>query len=112
MRGVTPTSGPEIQNLRVSIHTPREGSDELETFYKLGYITVSIHTPREGSDLVRVLMCSLEKVSIHTPREGSDIDYDSSLTRKIVSIHTPREGSDERFLLTTWVHTCFNPHSP
>ena len=56
----------------ISIHAPREGSDQPphRLFIPQG---ISIHAPREGSDDVEAaFLCGLTDISIHAPREGSD----------------------------------------
>ena len=40
----------EIENLMISIHAPREGSDVL-AYYGSSDFDISIHAPREGSDV-------------------------------------------------------------
>ena len=37
----------------ISIHAPREGSDERANRYKGAQLKISIHAPREGSDKSR-----------------------------------------------------------
>ena len=34
----------------ISIHAPREGSDDVVVVFKLVHLVISIHAPREGSD--------------------------------------------------------------
>ena len=57
--------------------------------------SISIHAPREGSDQVggRVLVQSIV-ISIHAPREGSDPLFLPHHRHPAISIHAPREGSD------------------
>ena len=56
---------------------------------------ISIHAPREGSDDRQVFFIVRERdISIHAPREGSDVDRHRPRPGLIISIHAPREGSD------------------
>ena len=56
---------------------------------------ISIHAPREGSDNNMGLLDDIKKISIHAPREGSDAaKVPSGLLAVSISIHAPREGSD------------------
>ena len=51
---------------------PREGSDggRGELYRKVG---ISIHAPREGSDEIQRMKGNIDSIiSIHAPREGSD----------------------------------------
>ena len=57
---------------RISIHAPREGSDD-KSRDKIRGLSISIHAPREGSDVIgRYCRDTLKAISIHAPREGSD----------------------------------------
>ena len=78
----------------ISIHAPREGSDQkiqnirkkclvfqstlpvrgaTKPYYSMDCtIVISIHAPREGSDMVHGILEGFKKISIHAPREGSD----------------------------------------
>src|SRR6185436_17414184 len=98
-------------------------------------VTVSIHAPREGSDEPVIRFACAQAVSIHAPREGSDRRGDRAqgkrslfqstlpvkgATRWIagdsfyisVSIHAPREGSDLKIKDDNSSTPCFNPRSP
>ena len=58
---------------------------------------ISIHAPREGSDEQRRRMRRGQIISIHAPREGSDADDKAMLDKGLsISIHAPREGSDAK----------------
>jgi len=115
-RGATHQSGPHPESPPVSIHAPREGSDEAvkdewEAF------KVSIHAPREGSDLpshplLQRAWCFNPRpprgerpisdvVSFITflfqstpPERGATRAIVESGAEATVSIHAPREGSD------------------
>ena len=57
--------------------------------------TISIHAPREGSDDRGRVVERTEEISIHAPREGSDrATVGFPPHRCPISIHAPREGSD------------------
>ena len=56
----------------ISIHAPREGSDDREYDADTLYWIISIHAPREGSDRVPLCLAHSLEISIHAPREGSD----------------------------------------
>ena len=58
----------------ISIHAPREGSDDDFDDLKCFGTNISIHAPREGSDVAEDLRnCPGFEISIHAPREGSDL---------------------------------------
>ena len=56
----------------ISIHAPREGSDNDLTEIQKQQALISIHAPREGSDQWHLSRCHSFPISIHAPREGSD----------------------------------------
>ena len=102
----------------ISIHAPREGSDEANFQRFWPDEVISIHAPREGSDRRVLQSTGRNNISIHAPREGSDIPtqvgsngcaiFLSTLPARgatrlcktrlratvSISIHAPREGSD------------------
>ena len=62
-----------LQAAEISIHAPREGSDEKVPCQDAAPdMTISIHAPREGSDLEDAVGVVGLAISIHAPREGSD----------------------------------------
>ena len=81
---------------------------------QLQQLGISIHAPRVGSDWVCGEVHILSPISIHAPRVGSDVPGSRLLTRTImISIHAPRVGSDAR--CPPWCRPpgCdFNPRSP
>ncbi len=109
--------------LFISIHAPREGSDQsaqgasitrllfqstlpARGATKVKYDAlkedfISIHAPREGSDTDFTPATGVIGISIHAPREGSDADGIVSIVPPPISIHAPREGSD--LLAKLWV---------
>ena len=58
VRGATRTG--EILDMIacISIHAPREGSDEIQDYLK-GLVWISIHAPREGSDQIIHYTCAI-----------------------------------------------------
>ena len=82
----------------ISIHAPREGSDQGVHDFFCRARQISIHAPREGSDPRLPCGCwSCNTISIHAPREGSDVQQDGQdLDAVAISIHAPREGSDRQ----------------
>ena len=56
----------------ISIHAPREGSDDSRPRWYKDESEISIHAPREGSDLHEKQTAPPWDISIHAPREGSD----------------------------------------
>ena len=104
-------AGPQSQE-----NTPREGSDAAAEA-EAGACQISIHAPREGSDQNRREheggagafqstlpvrgathrlgeLLILPAISIHAPREGSDHGLAPATSGGGISIHAPREGSD------------------
>ena len=55
---------------------------------------ISIHAPREGSDQGALFAACQAVISIYAPREGSDLLGYSDERDHTISIHAPREGSD------------------
>ena len=116
VRGATIQSRPGFFLGAISIHAPREGSDEL-TRQQARDARISIHAPREGSDISWPYSVRALEISIHAPREGSDNKRPNRMIYNIlflstlpargatwpkipslhpfcISIHAPREGSD------------------
>ena len=105
--------------LEISIHAPREGSDDGSTPRRFIADTISIHAPREGSDGfhtnkedVALLFQSTLPVRGATASSGDWEPYPSRFQSTLpvrgatppyrrpqripsISIHAPREGSDE-----------------
>ena len=74
---------------------------------------ISIHTPRMGSDNMVGTTATCSDISIHTPRMGSDLAKALLLAdRYAISIHTPRMGSDQSSPVCERIDDYFNPHSP
>ena len=73
---------------------------------------VSIHAPREGSDDALWHNSHVAWVSIHAPREGSDQHPGKLSDKAYVSIHAPREGSDLAGRQGHRARRRFNPRSP
>ena len=98
--------------VHISIHAPREGSDDGRRVGCRGYHDISIHAPREGSDQTPMYFYprsprgerrldgpqSTQKVVefLSTlPARGATLPFSlGARTSKAISIHAPREGSD------------------
>ena len=99
---------------RISIHTPRVGSDS-RTFIHIVFISgISIHTPRVGSDdRAGSADSSHRAISIHTPRVGSDILLSIMLTGyRLFQSTLPVWGVTAEQGITARSKSNFNPHSP
>ena len=72
-RGATDYAGEFAFRQVISIHAPREGSDQTNRKSAPAKEDISIHAPREGSDAREPLDKRGMDISIHAPREGSDI---------------------------------------
>ena len=123
------------QTLTISIHAPREGSDDA-AYILHDRDDISIHAPREGSDFLPSLSdIIIANFNPRSPRgerrgkgdrEAQDGEFQSTLpargaTRDIarqdtvqgISIHAPREGSDCWHLSPAERSKAnFNPRSP
>ena len=73
---------------------------------------ISIHAPREGSDDHETMLDKRLGISIHAPREGSDYLWPEMLRVIQISIHAPREGSDYHITIINAELQYFNPRSP
>ena len=115
-RGATLAYAGGLLSWLISIHAPREGSDEQKNA-RPDFLPISIHAPREGSDgqkgpsigrssnfyprsprgerrAGRCGALAVACISIHAPREGSDGRKVIFNCYGYISIHAPREGSD------------------
>ena len=74
---------------------------------------ISIHAPREGSDQrLKVRLKATKNFNPRSPRgerPPNDIIYSLNLC---ISIHAPREGSDQRLKVRLKATKNFNPRSP
>ena len=76
-------------------------------------VAVSTHAPRVGSDLGSFFVPPLFLVvSTHAPRVGSDAVLGYLVIVADVSTHAPRAGSDTSRSPISSVGTCFNSRSP
>ena len=57
-------------------------------------VRISIHAPREGGDEITPMVQTVGLISIHAPREGGDIRQHRAVLATGISIHAPREGGD------------------
>ena len=72
VRGATGQRGIYAELRPISIHAPREGSDQELAQGADFALCISIHAPREGSDDTKICQDTYLQISIHAPREGSD----------------------------------------
>ena len=94
MRGATPGRAGEGDTAKISIHAPREGSDQTY-FVASRPAEVFLSTlPVRGATQVSQEKRLGSRISIHAPREGSDASARAILKFLKISIHAPREGSD------------------
>ena len=83
----------------ISIHAPREGSDDRQPADDHSRFRISIHAPREGSDILRLCAAPLIKQFQSTPpARGATRRNRTGPQRQQISIHAPREGSDPQLL--------------
>ncbi len=89
------------QELPISIHAPREGSD-LHHVPAVRAIDISIHAPREGSDSARSPACQSHHYFYpHSPQRGATRQPRGRLLDGPISIHTPRKGNDDKIQQTS-----------
>ncbi len=80
---------------RISIHTPRVGSDNCLKLAALAHAIFQSTLPVWGATKFIDPNPRIGIISIHTPRVGSDRQCLTNATRHdLISIHTPRVGSD------------------
>ena len=99
--------------VKISIHAPREGSDDhaLAEGPHGGQFQSTL--PARGATAECSSLCWTRTISIHAPREGSDNPEKAQYSAAdIISIHAPREGSDKAIALRADVPKNFNPRSP
>ena len=107
---ILPTSGDHAQ---ISIHAPREGSDEPPPPNPRRQSTISIHAPREGSDSIYSSFSSARVISIHAPREGSDLGHERGHPYQGGFQSTlPARGATWAMNEATHTKVDFNPRSP
>ena len=82
--------------LFISIHAPREGSDDSCPICQAAAWHISIHAPREGSDhLILFSRSSAEPFQSTLPARGATLSTAKDQAEHCISIHAPREGSDD-----------------
>ena len=96
-RGATAERLPHAGRKQISIHAPREGSDDLRLIFERS-CHISIHAPREGSDVMAVSCkaASLRHFYPRSPRGERRRCLGRVPLRPGISIHAPREGSDQQ----------------
>ena len=118
----------------ISIHAPREGSDDNLTLRPISR-EISIHAPREGSDRQhRLCLAWLDNFYPRSPRgerqgycvapsviavflstlpaRGATTSMPWCVPPLLISIHAPREGSDAGKRTRPWRRRYFYPRSP
>ena len=117
-RGATNAKRHPQEQIDISIHAPRTGSDSLDFDFCRTRTEFQSTLPARGATKERSFPMRMKPISIHAPRTGSDGVFDllfahavfqSTLpargaTRRImpgggtnfISIHAPRTGSDAR----------------
>ena len=98
--------------MQVSIHAPREGSDDGRASMCLLTLSFNPRSPRRERRAIPVYSPARSCVSIHAPREGSDLCRPRLTAAIAVSIHAPREGSDYKSCNRCLMRVRFNPRSP
>ena len=82
-------------SIGISIHAPREGSDNIMRPPQILSKTISIHAPREGSDFIACVFFHSDGVFQSTlPVKGATGCFALKQFKQAISIHAPREGSD------------------
>ena len=113
-RGATHHVGGFFLQCAISIHAPREGSDDFPQFFTPGSEEFQSTLPARGATVAFLFDDGVQlKISIHAPREGSDGQpaFDDSANRDF----NPRSPRGER--RARWPHRLgrsgdFNPRSP
>ena len=83
-----------ISKIQISIHAPREGSDDAVNHGDLPHIVISIHAPREGSDAGNQALPAVDGLFQSTlPVRGATLASLFLGALCEISIHAPREGS-------------------
>ena len=96
----------------ISIHAPREGSDEFALSVPVVAI-ISIHAPREGSDIFDGRQGAwLERFQSTLPARGATCDITTAIHAEGISIHAPREGSDGLVSISRRKNWIFQPTLP
>ncbi len=83
-----------VQNIKISIHAPREGGRLRSRLKKPAQLRISIHAPREGGRPGRDQSpCSPARhFNPRPPRGGATTQDTPAPPRGGISIHAPREG--------------------
>ena len=81
----------------ISIHAPREGSDQKTSRVSLRWPLFLSTLPARGATAHPSGAHRGRSISIHAPREGSDRPPIHQTEDQNISIHAPREGSDSSY---------------
>ena len=97
---------------KISIHTPREGSDPTTVGRKFRCSNFNPHSPRgERQETILSMDMTTEFQSTLPARGATEARLFGRLVY-LISIHTPREGSDAETGERICLSGNFNPHSP
>ena len=93
-RGATKAACVLMVPMSISIHAPREGSDDERCTQTIEEFEFQSTLPARGATVEVLADEATFVISIHAPREGSDAIQRRDFTQRGISIHAPREGSD------------------
>ena len=97
----------------VSIHAPREGSDQMAQLYLMAGVMFQSTLPAKGATSILhdsgIYCISFNPCS---PRRERPALVVALVAVVYVSIHAPREGSDDSYAPPFSYLYCFNPRSP
>ena len=112
-RGATEPCALVFVRFHISIHAPREGSDQQDG-QDLNAVAISIHAPREGSDGTRHLRTWTLDRNFYprSPRGERRVLKRHRKEAQNISIHAPREGSDQTLADPQHHQHHFYPRSP
>ena len=112
MRGATVFEIARYIIYYISIHAPREGSDQDVFSARLSRWRFLSTLPVRGATVCRDMTQERAAISIHAPREGSDVLDAHAIQDVGISIHAPREGSDPGRRKVPQYCPYFYPRSP
>ena len=96
MRGATEMIDQIKDKLKVSIHAPHAGRDQIDRRIRTLIKRVSIHAPHAGRDYQAHGRVGYRYVSIHAPHAGRDSSDEFVAGEFKVSIHAPHAGRDQK----------------
>jgi len=112
VRGATGAVPTFMQEVRISIHAPRAGSD-VDALKGKGQFTISIHAPRAGSDMSHTPFLPRHRYfNPRSPCGERQVVLVVRVGKRLISIHAPRAGSDLPAVPQYSDDAHFNPRSP